>query len=213
MVDYGLGRCKEGFGRYTTPCVTGYYDESDGFLSYNSSVIHGSGGYATEVVDELASILTSGRLGLDKRQYISSVVETSRHIDEAVRIAQKLILVSPEFHSTNIIAKETDVSRDGFTLPSPTGKPYKAVVFFMLSGGMDSYNMLMPHTCSNDLADEYLEVRSEVAIARRDMLTIEATGQVRMIYNIFSLLSIFIVILILFKLIGRFSFSTRVLGV
>jgi len=37
MVRYGLSRCDEGFGRFTTPCSTGYYDESDGFLSYNSS--------------------------------------------------------------------------------------------------------------------------------------------------------------------------------
>ena len=49
----------------------------------------------------------------------------------------------------------------------------------MLNGGCDSFNMLAPHTCSstNDVYDSYLKVRDVVAIAKNDLLPIDADNQ------------------------------------
>ena len=48
--------------------------------------------------------------------------------------------------------------------PQPTGKPYKAVVTLYLSGGADSFNMLVPHSgcAAKDLYSEYALVRGEL---------------------------------------------------
>ena len=57
--------------------------------------------------------------------------------------AQQLIAVSPEFHTSNIpskldLARTVTLERDATTIP------YKSVVFLMLAGGADSWNMLVP---------------------------------------------------------------------
>ena len=55
-----------------------------------------------------------------------------------------------------------DTIRDAALQPVPSqNRPYKAVVLLMLSGGVDSYNMLMPHSeCSpHDLRADYDQIR------------------------------------------------------
>jgi len=52
------------------------------------------------------------------------------------------------------------------TAPSDSEEPYKAIVYFYLGGGLDSYNMLAPYNCAPiDVHQRYMEVRGESAIA------------------------------------------------
>lgn len=104
------------------------------------------------ILDELALLLTAGRLGETNRAIIKPAVEeafNSGDVAKAVRIAQQLVSASPEFHSTNIVRQEgTGIPRevDGHQPLPPGAEEYKAVVVIMLVGGADSFNFLVPDT-------------------------------------------------------------------
>lgn len=70
--------------------------------------------------------------------------------------------------------------------PSPTEREYKAVVFLNLAGGVDSFNMLVPHTCNGTegdypyqgqtLDEQYQSIRRNVALNKDDLHQIESSG-------------------------------------
>ncbi len=138
----------------------------------------GKVGYSAAVVDELATLLTSGRLSGKTRQIITDAYDRAGSANDGLRIAQEMILTSSEFHSTNPVG-HLDEPRTFQSFPPPTGKPYKALIYLMLNGGCDSYNMLTPHTCSksNDVYESYLKIRDLVAISKNDLLPIDAENQ------------------------------------
>lgn len=96
-----------------------------------------------------------------------------------VNISQQLVLTTPEFHSTNIIRK-TGIQR---AVPAPlpmSNNTYKAIVYILFSGGCDSFNMLVPYTCSYKtdnmtLWDEYVGLRQEVALTRDTLKMLNRT--------------------------------------
>jgi hypothetical protein len=47
--------------------------------------------------------------------------------------------------------------RSGISNP----RNYKAVIFFMLAGGCDSFNMIVPQKCSNNIVQQYEKERGE----------------------------------------------------
>merc|ERR1712176_1650024 len=59
-------------------------------------------------------------------------------------MAQQLVVTSPEFHTSGAVVERNGEPRPQQPLPQPSQEPYKAVVFLMLAGGFDSYNMLVP---------------------------------------------------------------------
>lgn len=131
------------------------------------------------VVDQLATLLTAGRLSAQSRAIIRDAYDRAGGPDDGLRIAQQLIFTTAEFHSTNIV-KSTNVPRQDVSFPAPSAKPYRAVVYVMFSGGCDSYNMLMPHTCTlgKDLYDEYRNVRQQVALSKNNILPVDAQNQI-----------------------------------
>jgi len=104
---------------------------------------------------------------------------------EAIINAQQLIITTPEFH-TNGLSEKTGNPRPQAPPLDASGKPYKAVVMVMLRGGYDSYNMLVPESCTGTNAagktvrEQYDEERGVMAFdgaaGERD-LTISAAGQ------------------------------------
>ena len=181
--------------------LEGNFKGSVGRLSYtptNTSTIDA-------VIDELSTLLTSGRMSKENRAIIKKQVAKSRSRNSALRSAQRLLLLSPEFHALGI-SRKTLVEREVLSFAKKTKTPgdYKAVVHLMLKGGCDSYNMLIPHTCSDekgetyyeklvslllilpvsscikiDLYTEYKNARGDIALAKEDLLTIDvnATSQ------------------------------------
>jgi len=83
---------------------------------------------ADDVVDELATLLTGGRLSSKKRQLVANAYRQKLDDDEdddvqaALRLAMQLILTTPEFHSTNLdfISQQQEGSE---TLPSDSTSP------------------------------------------------------------------------------------------
>ena len=106
----------------------------------------GQTGHSSRVVDELATLLTAGRLSSENKNLLRGAYDRAGSANDGLRTAQELILTSAEFHTTNFVKSENR-ERDDVSFPQPTNKPYRAIIYIMLSGGCDSYNMLVPHTC------------------------------------------------------------------
>ena len=115
----------------------------------------GKSGYSDAVVNRLSTLLTAGRLSEKAKGVIIDAFDNEGSAEDGLRIAQQLIIATSEFNTATIV-KTTDQPRGNFSFPSGKDKPYKAVVYLMLHGGCDSFNVLMPHTCSNGLYESYL---------------------------------------------------------
>lgn len=141
------------------------YTDSVGYLSFSPS-----GTTTAEQVQEIADLLTSGRLSADAITAIATKVDTEADLDTKIRLAQQIIATSPEFHTTNLHNRNGNER-----LPTPvkeaSSDPYKAIVVLQLSGGLDSFNVLMPHTsCST--YKYYRNAREVLAYKEEDMLSI-----------------------------------------
>ena len=116
----------------------GEYSHSMGNLTYVPTT-----STAEDIVDELAVLLTSGRLQDSHRQRILQEIEPFEfhNPEKALRLAQQLVVSTPEFHVTNSVRS----SGKGHTLESPSTEKsddeYKVVIYLMLTGGMDSFNL------------------------------------------------------------------------
>ena len=154
MVDLGLTECFGGFAqRNLWNCdrlaPNQYYDTDDdrytmGKLTFTPS----NPNDATIVVDELSLLLTGGRLNSESRSIIASAYQSAGNSVDGLRIAQKLMVSTPEYQSTNVFYSQSERRAD-VEFPPPSEKRYKAVLFLKFDGGMDSFNMLVPHSgCS-----------------------------------------------------------------
>ena len=99
----------------------------------------------------------------------------------ALRRMQMTFLAAPEFHATGALAPPGPAAS-----PSPplaqagTDTDFRAVVVLYLSGGADSYSLLVPHSnCTGpgvDLYAQYATVRSGVDLAREALLPVDNAG-------------------------------------
>lgn len=92
--------------------------------------------------------MTGGRLSNIARATLESAYNeelTAGGSVKALRMLQKLILTTPEFHTTSVF-NEIEESRPEPPRPDPPTNPYKALVYVNLNGGMDSFNVLVPHS-------------------------------------------------------------------
>lgn len=89
--------------------------------------------------------------------------------EETTRCMQQLIVTTAEFQTSNLV----DSSGEERSYPSPDAneeEPYKALVYMFFSGGMDSYNMLSPYTCSNapdgtDTYEQFRDIRGRTSLS------------------------------------------------
>lgn len=130
------------------------------------------------IVDKMATLLTAGRLNEDSRNIISNKISSSMNAFD-LRLAQQLMMSTPEFHTTSYM-KFTGEPRVFPPVPpmDPT-KPYKAVVFLMLEGGYDSYNMLVPmaNCPTKDMYTEYALERGAAAMPYGMLLGIDTGSE------------------------------------
>jgi len=132
---------------------------------------------ADAVVNDLATLLTSGRLSPENREIIKDVFRetlsdgVNENVHKALINAQQLIALSPEFHS-NAVVRRRNKDREAPKARVPVGVPYKTVINVMLVGGLDSYNVLVPESCTGTntegtaVHDQYLDVRGALAFDR-----------------------------------------------
>ena len=144
LVKYGLSDCNGGLGKYPGygGCnEDGLFERSIGHL------MEPAGGTDLEKVTNLSLLLTAGRLGSDSLTKIVDACATRPDENSRARCMSQLLVVTPEFHSTNSITEsgEDRVPEEEVIGTDPT-VDYKAIVYFYLSGGLDSFHMLTPHT-------------------------------------------------------------------
>lgn len=146
LIKNDLSPCGNGFGRWLPAGFS--CDYPVGRLDYSPSAVAISG---EKVVDELALLLTSGRLSEENKEVILknyNAALASDNEENALKVAQQLMLASPEFQTSNIIRKTGNPRKPSASAGSTT-EPYKAIINVHLFGGMDSFYMLSPHSsCS-----------------------------------------------------------------
>uniref|UniRef100_A0A7S3C1R7 DUF1501 domain-containing protein n=1 Tax=Haptolina ericina TaxID=156174 RepID=A0A7S3C1R7_9EUKA len=68
-----------------------------------------------------------------------------------------LLMASAEFHVTNS-PQLTKLDRQVATRPTSQGRRFKAIVYLMLQGGLDSWNLVIPHQgCGNENVTSYAQ--------------------------------------------------------
>lgn len=82
-----------------------------------------------DVLNELSVLLTAGRLSDNNRNIIRSAMNDyfATDVGKATRIAQQLLLSTPEFHATSMPRKQGQLREIGGYSSTPT-EPYKALV-------------------------------------------------------------------------------------
>jgi hypothetical protein len=92
--------------------------------------------------------LTGGRLADSTKLELKKTYDDESNKDKALRMVLKLMLMTPEFHTTNVY-KSIDEARTEPPAPEDATKAYKALVYVNLDGGVDSFNVLVPHSKCN----------------------------------------------------------------
>lgn len=123
LIEMGLGDCFSGLGEWVG-CHEQYYEGQRyyGKLKYLPSTQG-----AENIVDELSLLLTAGRIGSASKAIISEAYRGENDASSALRIAQKLVLVTPEFHSTTVFDKSSTERPDIEEPTSSNRSGYKAV--------------------------------------------------------------------------------------
>jgi hypothetical protein len=94
---------------------------------------------------------------------------------EALKLAIELVLGTAEFHSTNDNRMTEEVRTPRQEIESQ-GRPYKATVLLYMDGGLDSFNLLVPHSSCEaaaegvDMYEHYKAVRGETLALPKDSL-------------------------------------------
>ena len=151
-----------------------------GVLSWNPT----PGSTDVEVVDEMSTLLTAGRLSKENREIIHQA-----YSQNGKEVALQLIASTSEFHTTNQVVSKS--GRDRFvSMEAPPSEnnesDYKAIIYMDLIGGVDSYNMLVPMHCEgtniydpkyNMTVDEqYYYIRSSIALDKASLHQIDSGG-------------------------------------
>jgi uncharacterized protein (DUF1501 family)/uncharacterized protein (DUF1800 family) len=177
LIDNGLTSCDYGFAtaagngnHYARNCAGA--DKFDGNLTYTPD----SGATASQIVSDLDLILTTGRMNTGVRDYIISQYNAALAASGpavALKTAIKLAITSPDFQS-NTYNSLSAIPRPPNTNPPSGGRKFKAIVVVFLTGGADSFNMLVPHSncASKDLYAEYAAVRTAAALNQSVLLPI-----------------------------------------
>jgi len=169
LVRYGISDCfvddgmSLGFGTYpgNGNCLDdGSMQRASAFFSYIPEATTTAG-----LVQELNTLLCAGRLSQASQDKIVDAYDSySPAYDEAgakLRFAYQLVMSTPEFHTSTTVKEDTTKSRPGPSISSSDAgiNDYKALIFLFLSGGVDSFSMLPPHTCEGDLYEKYVDIR------------------------------------------------------
>jgi len=131
------------------------YRYKAGYLDFATS------GTSTEVVGQLALLMLANRISPASRTIIEDAFEANLTaegggLELATRIAQVLMLSTPEFATSNLVLPNGNERPRTPTDTKVPDIPYKAIIHIDLFGGQDSMNMLTPHPDGcQALYDEY----------------------------------------------------------
>ena len=126
------------------------------------------------LVSGLSLLLTAGRLSAPTRAVVEAAydgaLQQTGSTAEALKVAQQLVSASAEFAVTNAPGFGSVARPPPRAKAAPT-REYRAIVMVFLNGGLDSFNLVVPHSgCKkangqpNDYYAEYSAVRTISAL-------------------------------------------------
>lgn len=141
LIKFGLSPCYEGFSdrwcdKDVLKKIGGDFSQSVGRLKFSSAKKNES------VIDDMATILTGGRLGSVNRKLIKHIYSTINEEKLALVAAQQLILASPEFHTVASKTENTGREKESVPQRSKSCTRHKNVIHLVLKGGWDSFNVV-----------------------------------------------------------------------
>jgi hypothetical protein len=143
LIDNGLSSCFSGFG-YGTSCNNPTVIANTTAATSRYVPVVGS---SAAIVADLDLLLTGGRLNTTLKAFIAAeydnTLRTTNNSVTALKYAQKMILLSTEFHTNNANLLSSTV-RPVAAAPPSLNRPSKNVIVIFLNGGLDSYNLLLP---------------------------------------------------------------------
>ncbi|KAL7542381.1 hypothetical protein ACHAXR_012259 [Thalassiosira sp. AJA248-18] len=185
LIQNGLSSCEGGVGPMWdrgiyASCgnVDGKTTNTAGYLTFTPV---GDLSSSKNVVGQLATILTSDRINPTNRALIEAAYTDSysrrNDANEALRVAQVLMVSIPEFHTTNKVAVNGKERVATPPAEKDENTPYKAIVSINLFGGVDSMSMLAPHPDGCEaLYDDYKKERGDdLYLQRSEMVKIDAS--------------------------------------
>jgi len=145
-----------------------------------------SRGTEDEVLRELNLLLTGGRLSPATQKIVRGVYDAASE-GEKIAAAQQAIMMSAEFNTLGaplpLGARVTETDE----VESVTVRSYKAAVLLYLSGGADTFNLIVPQNCG--LYEEYVQIRTDLALTPEEVTEISSVGQNCSTFGIHSSLS------------------------
>lgn len=181
LIKYGLSDCNSGLSTY--PGYGGCSDDGLYERSYGHLFYEPTGADDFEMAADLALLLTAGRLSSDNLNTIVDACSNEPDQPSKTRCLQQLIVSTGEFASTSQVTMSGEDRSIGDDNVDTSTESYKAIVYFYLGGGLDSYNMLTPYSCSPiDVYENYLTIRGKtdisegVGMPRERLLPIDANN-------------------------------------
>jgi hypothetical protein len=169
LIANGLSECDGGFGNSWNRGIVSKCGDTDGSSDHTAGHLtfspKGDASSGSNVVNQLAQLLTGGRLSDFNRELIEKAYEKKYLSDgsaEALSLAQMLLISSAEFRTRNIPTPTGEKRLPSISSQVHNADDYSAVVVVFLDGGLDCFNVLVPDpsSCKN-LYEEYKEERGE----------------------------------------------------
>jgi hypothetical protein len=183
LSKWGLSDCFGGFGTETN-CRYSFDAERIRSLATASLTFDVETTDAVTLVNELATLMTSGRLSQYARRIATDAITGISNTATAMDYARQIIATSPEYHATGTVRHLMSTRPPIAQQSEESIEEYKVVLYIMLDGGMDSFNLLAPHTCSmqnsqgQTLREQYEAERSSIAMSEAERTRIvSANGQ------------------------------------
>lgn len=187
LIQWGLSDCFGGFGTRTECHWLDDFgaDFIDEFESLSSGALEyiPSSSSLEAAVDEMTLLLTAGRISPTTTSVMLDAVG-DQPSDNVYRSIQELISVSPEFHATGLVSRDGNLRQSEVKEAPDSSEPYRALVVMLLDGGVDSHNMVVPHSCSRrnengqNLREQYEFIRTSIAMTDDERTRIvSAKGQ------------------------------------
>jgi len=192
LFEFGFSSCDSGFGirnQKNGDCWR-IRNGNEGFNKedyWGGSVTFAPSGGPEVLLEKLDLLLNGGRLSEKSRDVILNAMRESAGAGrDSLVTALELMAASPEFQVENALHEPQSKREVGDTTTEEDdgeifdADDYKAIIYIFMPGGMDSYNLLIPHSeCTGefDLQQQYQDVRTDVALSKASLLQIDGEGQ------------------------------------
>mmetsp|Transcript_102655 Transcript_102655/g.294143 ORF Transcript_102655/g.294143 Transcript_102655/m.294143 type:complete len:2583 (-) Transcript_102655:1307-9055(-) len=185
LVRWGLSSCYDGFGGFEYKDCSPVADVKDPAKNMQGDITwvpESNYSDVSGVLDELELLLVpSAHLNERNREiiqnaYASQLKEGDTRL--ALATALQLLATTADF-STSTANIHRSGEREPVAKPDFLDRDYKAIVYLYFNGGLDSFNILIPHSGCNGtgathVRDQYETIRGGVALDRDEVHEIDA---------------------------------------